>query len=257
MRSTQRRRAHAPVEHDIVYSPDLVTPHVKWADPYGRGPIRAFIVGSVHEGRTVVELQQRMSLDARVMSIDPRWDVNKWCIDRYGEFDPLPANDYSKSYKILASEMAAKRSYDVLVMHSIIGWNDIPKQIRQAVHRRVRSGQGLVLVHPQLGEKKGDSDLWDLSPLVAVPPTRLTAEGAGLEEGYPEPPKQALSKKPWSKAADHYLVNGVPFETFPYGALQHYVYQLGQDSQALAVDKDGAPVIAVKQYGKGRVVALA
>ncbi len=51
-------------------------------------------------------------------------------------------------------------------------------------------------------------------------------------------------------------MNGVPFEAFPYPALQHFRYELGPKSTALATGVDGAPVIAVKQYGQGRVVAL-
>ena len=82
-------RDAARAKYDIVYSTDLQTPHVKWADPYVNGPLRAFIISSVHEGRTVSELMQRLSLEVRAVSIDPRWDVNKWCIDRYGDFDSL------------------------------------------------------------------------------------------------------------------------------------------------------------------------
>ena len=257
VKKRQRRRAAAPPQYDIVYSQELVTPHVKWADPYAEGPVRALIVGSVHEGRTVVELKQRLTLDARVISIDPRWDVNKWCMDRYPHFDSLPANDYSMAYSVLESELASDASYDVLVMHSVIGWNDMPKTVRDLVHQRVQQGEGLVLVHPQLGEKGKDSDLWDLSPIVAVPPTRLTAEGAGLDQGYPDPPKQAISGKPWAKAADHYLADGVPFEALPYGPLRHYIYQLGKGALALVTGDNGAPVVAVKEYGKGRVVGLA
>jgi len=257
VKKAQPRRIPSPAKYDIVYSQDIATPHVKWADPYARGPVRALIVGSVHEGRAVVELQQRLSLDARVISIDPRWDVNKWCMDRYPNFDPLPANDYSISYSVLESELASNARYDVIVMHSIIGWNDMPTKLRNLIHGRVRAGDGLVLVHPHVGENEKDTDLWKLSPIVSVPPTRLTAEGAGMDEGYPEPPQQAISKKPWRKAADHYIVNGIPFEALPYGALRHYIYELGKGAQALATDTSGAPALAVKQYGKGRVVGLA
>jgi hypothetical protein len=211
-------RSAARARYDIVYSTDLSSPHVKWADPYGNGPIRAFLVSSVHEGRVVSELLQRLTLDVRAVSIDPRWDVNKWCVDRYADFDHLVPKDYSKSYGVLA--------------------------------------EGLVLVHPHLGEDQKDQGLWDLSPLVKVESTRLTAPGAGIDEGYPEPPRHAMSGAPWTRVADHYLANGIPFEALPYPALKHFRYQLAPDAQALVTGVDGAPVVAVKQYGKGRVVAL-
>jgi hypothetical protein len=257
MASGQRARASAPAKYDIVYSRELVTPHVKWAHPYANGPIRAFIVSSVAAGRTVVELMQRLTLEPRVLSIDPHWDVNKWCMDRYADFDHLAPSDYSRSYSVLEPELAAGTRYDVIVMHSMLGWNHMPESIRKLIYERVRRGEGLVLVHPHLGEDETDKGLWDLSPIVAVPPTRLTAEGAGMEKGYPAPPKQALSGKPWRQAAEHYVANGIPFEALPYGPLKHYLYELGEGAEALVTGEGGAPVVAVKQQGKGRVVGLA
>jgi hypothetical protein len=257
MGSARTGRASAPAKYDIVYSRELVTPHVKWANPYANGPIRAFIVSSVAEGRTVVELMQRLTLEPRVLSIDPHWDVNKWCMDRYADFDHLAPSDYSRSYSVLEPELAAGTSYDVIVMHSMLGWNHMPESIRRLIYERVRRGEGLVLVHPHLGEDESDKGLWDLSPIVAVPPTRLTAEGAGMEKGYPAPPKQALSGKPWRRSANHYIANGIPFEALPYGPLKHYLYELGEGAEALVTGEGGAPVVAVKQYGRGRVVGLA
>ena len=164
MRRSQGRRAEQPAKYDIIYSREVETPHVKWADPYANGPVRAFFVSSVHEGRTVVELMQRLTLDPRVVSIDPKWDVNKWCIDRYADFDDLVPKDYSKSYEVLAAELGASARYDVMVMHSMLGWNDIPRKIRSMIEARVRRGQGLVLVHPHLGEDERDKSLWKLFP---------------------------------------------------------------------------------------------
>jgi hypothetical protein len=254
-KSRARRRSAAP-KYDVVYSQDLVTPHVKWADPYVNGPIRAFFVSSVDEGRVVVELMQRLTLDPRVVSIDPRWDVNRWCMDRYADFDGRDPKDYSKSFAVLEAELKANARYDVLVMHSILGWNHIPKRLRELIEARVRRGEGLVLVHPHLGEDERDKSLWKLSPLTQVESTRLDGPGAGVDEGYPRPPQEAISGHVWRRAADHYVVDGIPFGALPYPALKHYLYKLGKDSQALVTGEGGAPVVAVKQYGKGRVVAL-
>ena len=189
MRGSQRRRAEQPAKHDIIYSREAETPHVKWADPYVNGPIRAFFVSSVHEGRTVVELMQRLTLEPRVVSVDARWDVNKWCIDRYAAFDDLVPKDYSKSYEVLEAELGSSARYDVMVMHSMLGWNDIPRKIRSMIEARVRRGEGLVLVHPHLGEDERDKGLWKLSPIIGVKPTTLDAPGAGIDEGYPKPPQ--------------------------------------------------------------------
>jgi hypothetical protein len=233
-----------------------VTPHVKWADPYARGPIRAFFVSSVHEGRTVVELMQRLTLEQRVVSIDPHWDVNKWCMDRYGAMDDLLPRDYSLAFRVLEEELAADITYDVLVMHGVRGWNEFPARVKELIRRRVSSGEGLVFVHPHLGEGKPDRSLWQISPIIGVPPTTLQEPGAGIDDGYPHPPKEAMSGEPWQRAADHYLVRGIPFEALPYPALQHYRYRLARDAQALVTGEGDGPVVAVKQYGEGRVVGL-
>jgi hypothetical protein len=234
----------------------VVTPHIKWADPYARGPIRAFFVSSVHEGRTVVELMQRLTLKQRAVSIDPRWDVNKWCMDRYPVMDSLLPRDYSLAFRVLEEELATDVAYDVLAIHGVRGWNEFPARVKELLRGRVMRGEGLVIVHPHLGEGKPDRSLWEISPIVGVPPTTLEEPGAGIDDGYPHPPKEAMSGEPWRQVADHYIVRNIPFEALPYPALQHYRYRLARDAQALATGKGGGPVVAVKQYGRGRVVGL-
>ena len=252
MRRTQDSPIPPPARLDINYSREVVTPHVKWADPYANGPIRPFIVSGVRDGRVAVELMQRLTLEPRVVSIDPSFDVNRWWGERY-RYDPImnsePA-DYHAVYEVLEEELARPVSYDALVMHSMIGWNDLPQKIKDLVYRRVAGGEGLVLVHPQLGMDETDRSLWDISPIVNVPATKLGGRARPIE------PKEAISGAPWRKVADHYVVDGVPFEALPYPALRHYRYELGPDAQALVTGADGAPVVAVKHHGKGRVVGL-
>src|SRR5215467_8722424 len=71
-RRSTSKRLEAP------YTMDIVTPHVKWAKPLAGGPVRLLAVPTVSEGRTLVELAQRMDLDLTTVSIDPAWDINKW-----------------------------------------------------------------------------------------------------------------------------------------------------------------------------------
>ena len=69
------------------YTLDIETPHVPWAKPLPGGPIRLLAVPSVQEGRTLVELAQRIDLDLTTVTIDPAWDNNKWTMsfeDDYG-----------------------------------------------------------------------------------------------------------------------------------------------------------------------------
>ena len=50
---------------ETPYTLDIETPHVKWAKPLAGGPIRLLAVPTVSEGRTLVELAQRLSLDLK------------------------------------------------------------------------------------------------------------------------------------------------------------------------------------------------
>ena len=256
MKKSQASLMRRPAKWDIVYSREIETPHVKWADPYVKGPVRAFFLSSVHEGRSVIELMQRLSLTGRAVSIDPRWDVNKWCINRYAAFDRIHPRDYSQAFTVAEEELATNARYDVLVMHSVRGWNEFPANLKKIIYARVRRGEGLVLVHPHLGEDQRDKGLWDLSPIIGVPPTTLKGAGAGIDTGYPRPPKEAMSGARWQKAADHFIVNGIPLEALPYPALEHYRYRLARGAKALVTGARGKPVVAVKQYGEGRVVGL-
>ena len=51
----------AAARNDIVYSTEVVTPHVPWAKRLPGGPIRGFFIPSISRGRDMVELD------------DPRW----------------------------------------------------------------------------------------------------------------------------------------------------------------------------------------
>jgi hypothetical protein len=63
---------------EAPYTNEIVTPHEKWANPLPGGPIRLLAVPSVSEGRTIVELAQRLELDLTTVTIDSAWDRNKW-----------------------------------------------------------------------------------------------------------------------------------------------------------------------------------
>lgn len=250
-------RGPQPPRWDTVYSTEVATPHVKWAQPYVQGPIRAFIISSVHEGRTVAELMQRLTLDPRVVSIDPNWDVNRWTLERYySDFEDREPRDYEPVYRVLEEEITARARYDTIVMHSGLGWNHLPAKVRAAIEARVRGGEGLVLVHPQLGEDESDQSLWQLSPIAGVPATKLTSPGAGIDSGYPQIPRMAISGRPWRKVAEHYLSAGIPFEALPYPALKHYRYRLAEGATAVVVGEGDSPVVAVREYGRGRVVGV-
>jgi hypothetical protein len=256
MASSKKSLTRTPARLDCAYSMEAESPHVPWARPYARGEVRAFFLAGVNDGRAVVEMMQRLSLTGRAVSIDPKWDVNKWCMDRYPAMDRCAPRDYSVSFSVLEEELASSERYDVLVMHAVRGWFEFPARVKELILQRVRRGEGLVLVYPHLGEQQDDTSLWDLSPLVDVPPVTLRSPGAGIGDGYPHAPREAQSGGSWRRSADHYIVNGIPFDALPYPALRHYRCRLAEGAEALATGADGCPVIAVRRVGRGRVVGL-
>ena len=236
---------------DIAYTTDLPTPHVDWADPYVGGPLSALVVPSVTEGRTLVELMQRLSMKVDAVTIDPSWDVNKWTMSfgkAYGARSEQAADgsvDYSLVYRYLQEDLESDRRWEVMLTHGILGWGHLPEAIRSSILRRVNRGLGLVLVGPYAGP--ADHGLDALSPLVPA-----------VDESAPEattPPRGPGHPGAWSAEEPHYITRGVPLTALPRDHLKHRRFRVTDGATVLAT-AGSDPVVAVKQVGKGRVVAL-
>ena len=232
---------------------ELATPHIDWADPYVNGPIRAFVIPSVMEGRTLVELMQRLELQVDAVTIDPAWDVNKWTMsfgEAYGARAEQTAEgdvDFGFMYTYLEEDLSSDRTWEVMVMYGILGWGHLPESVRAKILQRVRDGMGLVIVGPFEGP--GGEGLRGLSAL--LPATEAGAPGPV----YPTYRPWRSPKGGWSAQGEHYITHDVPLETFPQDYLGHRKYDPAADSQVIAA-ADGDPTIAVRQVGRGRVVAL-
>jgi len=238
---------------DIRYTTELATPHIDWADPYVNGPIKAFVIPSVMEGRTLVELMQRLELQVDAVTIDPAWDVNKWTMsfgEAYGARAEQTAEgdvDFSFMYKYLEEDLSSDRTWEVMIMHGILGWGHLPEAVRAKLLQRVRDGMGLVIVGPLEGP--GGEGLRELSPLIPA------TGGDAPDPVYPASHRGQSPKGGWAAQGAHYLTHGVPLETFPAAYLGHRKYDPTADAEVIAT-ADGDPTIAVRQVGKGRVVAL-
>src|SRR6185295_19039205 len=118
---------------------------------------------------------------------------------------------------------------------------------------------GLVLLHPFVGDLKGhpfkcdepvgDQRIWDVSPLVGVPDDTLK------ERGYPEINRDAVTKGKWETGAAHFITEGLPLELLPEGSAGGSFYRYRAKGEVL-IKSGPNPIVAVKNYGKGRVVAL-
>jgi len=247
--------------YDIVYSREVVTPHVPWAVRLPGGPIKGFFIPSVAEGRDMVELMQRLDLEPTTVTIDRNWDVNCWGIgDFYGHEYRGDRDDFETVYRYAEEELRSDKRFEVMLVPGLNGWSRLTRASRDAILRRVSEGAGLVLLHPFVGDVKGhpfkgdeaqgDERLWDLSPLVGVPDDFVS------ERGYPEPNGGAIAEGRWERAMPHFITEGVPLDLIPSGRAggRFYKYEARGD---VLIQAGGHPLLAVKSYGKGRVVAFA
>ncbi|MEW5975142.1 MAG: alpha-amylase family protein [Acidobacteriota bacterium] len=230
------------VRFEAPYTPTIETPHVQWATSLPGAPIRLLAVPSVREGRTIVELAQRLSLELSTVTIDPEWDNNKWTM-AFGEDYGARAEkgDLHLIYSYLEQELTSDKVFDAILLPVHHGWERLTEASRKALDRRVREGCGLILIAPTGG---------DLSPLIPAKPVIL-----------PEDPSQPVSpgqprQTPWRRVGQHYLTRAIPVESFPFEHLSHYLYRAAPGALVLIETPEGEPVAAVHQVGKGRVIAF-
>lgn len=248
--------AGAPAaRNDIVYSTEVVTPHVPWAARLPGGPIRGFFIPSISRGRDMVELMQRLSLAPTTVSIDRQWDVNCWGLgDFYGHETRGDCDDFRIVYGYVEEDLTGPAPFDVLVLPGLNGWSRLTRPTRDAVLRRVREGAGLVLLHPFVGdvaghpfrgdEPFGDDRIWDLSPLVGVADDPIT------ERGYPVPNPEAIVQGRWEKAGEHFITDGVDFALLARGGQEFYRYQARGD---VLIQAGGLPVVRPRRPLPSRV----
>jgi hypothetical protein len=234
---------------------------VAWASRLPGGPIKGFFIPSVARGRDMVELMQRLSLEPTTVSIDREWDINCWGIgDYYGHEARGDRDDFRVVYGYVEKHLTSDAPFEVLVVPGLNGWSRLTRPSRDAILRRVREGAGLVLLHPFVGDVKGhpfagdeaeaDRRIWELSPLVGV------ADDFVNERGYWELNEAAVARRRWEVGVRHFITDGLPLELLPSGDAGGRFYKYEAKGEVL-IQAAGHPVLAVKDYGKGRVVAFA
>lgn len=231
---------------DVLHTMEVVTPHVKWADPYSGGPIRAWMMPNVIGGRDVVELAQRLSLVYDTMTLDAG-GYNAWGFgDFYGKRGGPHDTPYTIDYQYLVEDLTSGQAYDVLVLPGTHAWHELPEEAQKAIAERVAAGAGLVLIGMRCDPDKL-GELADLSPLLPV----RAEDRPVTEDSWKEP--RPISGDAWQVTQPHYITANVPLEVLPFDHMSHLPYRAEGEVIVAAGD---APVIAVKTYGKGRVVAL-
>jgi hypothetical protein len=248
-------------KNDITYSKEVVTPHVPWATKLPGGPIKGFFIPSIQYGRDMVELMQRIELDPTTDSVDSNWDINCWGIgDFYGHEFRGDRDDFQTVHSYVEKDLAGSAQYEVMLIPGMNGWSRMTRATRDAILRRVQNGAGLILLHPFVGDVKGhpfkgdepvgDQRIWEVSPLVGVADNTLN------ERGYPEVNSDAVTKGKWELGQQHFITQGVPLDLLPEGTIGGSFYKYKSQDEVL-IKSGASPILAVKNYGKGRVVAMA
>ncbi len=234
---------------------DAVETPVAWrAKPLPGGPIHLFAIPSIQYGRELVELAQRLDITYGLVTWDRSWGQNTWGLgDHYGQrghrFDFKDVQNY------LSMELAGPNEYDVYVIRTPVGWKWFPKAARQALLERVEDGAGLVLIQPYSGAEDFDaSDLWSISPLTDCKTDTMEEPGGDMQE----PAEGLIIGQDWKAVEpDHPIAKGLPLDLLPYKAMAYQQYKVAPDAKVIIKSDIGDPIVAVKQYGKGRVVTCA
>jgi len=241
---------------DVEYSTQIETPHYAWGSDFVNGPLKSYSISPVFDGRGIIELTERLNLDFKVATIGRTSGADRWGFgdfyDRRGPGSDLDSGDnpYRIAQDYITEDLLFSPGFDVIIWPGLHVWESYPEQVRNAILERVKNGTGLVLLYPI--SDKDDSQLWTASPLksvVASKAQRLVPDS----ETWTIP---ALDLSAWSPTKTHYITKGVCFDALPYSFMGVFSYQ-NNNAEVLIKTAKGNPVLAVSNYGKGRIVALA
>ncbi len=242
-------RFHPVIEErgrfDVDYTMKIETPHVPWARPFVGGPIKAYALSGVIDGRAIIELAQRLELNFKSTTMGISDPMNMY---GFGDFYSQRRGGSSLIHTYIADDLLSGPHYDVILWPALRPWESYPEVVRENVRKRVEEGAGLVLFYP-LSQVQDGGGLWDISPLTEI------KEYVRI---WPEDPVELdssnVDKSPWHVTGEHYITRGVPLGAFPQGHLT--VLASKPTGKVLMETKAGTPVLAVRTLGKGRVVAF-
>lgn len=203
----------------------IVTPHIKWAKPYYKGKVKAFILPAFSNQREVVELAQRMDLEFSSSMAENY-------LAEFGIQTPY-TNDIGVPTILQDIDKKLQDNYDVIVIAGI-KWSFLSEGIRKEIIKKVEEGTGFIYICPpetpeELEKVLGTKLLFDLK------------SGSGSGSGK------------WKKTKEDFLTNGIPFPFLPETA--YYKYSIGQN-QEVRSEINGDPLLITGKYGKGKTAVL-
>jgi len=119
----------------------VVTPHLKWAKPYYRGPVRALFITHRKAMREVIELAQRMSLDYKVFAAESPTKFGETGKGVDAAWKLIRGNSAEELADSLRRDLAQR--WDVIVIGNF-KWDELPMDCRYLILKQVSEGTGLV-----------------------------------------------------------------------------------------------------------------
>ncbi len=231
---------------DFRYKTEVETPNFKWGNPLPGGPINAYTLCGIIDGRGIVELAQRLDINFTTTSMGVRDAMNLY---GFGEFYEERGGGTSTSMTYVADDILNGPDYDVILWPGLRPWESYPQSVRDRIRHLVEDeGKGLVLFSP-VSEAADGAGLWDISPLAGIgehvniwPEDKVTLDSAQVDQSA------------WKVTKDHFITRGLALDAFPQGKLT--VIASKPAGEVLISTERGAPVLAVRKLGKGRVVAF-
>ena len=126
------KRFFAPTE-------DVVTPHIAWAKPYVRGPVRALFITPRNAMREAVEIAQRMSLDYQVLATETPDQLGLEAKDKWWKQAMAGVTTDELAERLRA---CLESDYDLIVI-ARVNWDIIPVDCQYAILKKVKAGTGL------------------------------------------------------------------------------------------------------------------
>lgn len=239
---------------DVAYTSEIPTKHFPWGTDFINGAIKTFSISPVFDGRGIIELSERLSVDHHVVTIGRDPGINRWGFgDFYNRRNPMGDDGdhpYSLAFNYIADDLLSLPAQDVIIWPGLHPWESYPKYIRDSVMNRVREGTGLVLIYPS-GADSGDFS--GFSPLTLEPSVNTDSINALNRKNFGA--WGLTDTSAWVKVKDHYITRGVELNAFPFGSIGVLPFN-SRNNEVLLASQKGNPVMAVKQYGKGRIVAM-
>jgi len=124
---------------------EIVTPHIAWANPHARGPIRTLFIVQRFRMREVVEIAQRLELDYTVYAVNREKGGGRFFYNEEANTSTWGnvIKGSSRDEETARLRRALKTRYDLFVLGSL-DWRELPDFAKYEILAQVKNSSGLV-----------------------------------------------------------------------------------------------------------------